>query len=46
MSSLDSYFDAKEKLMVLNLLRMVFKKFTTLEDLKTYLEEKLFQNQS
>ncbi|MHA1869280.1 MAG: phosphoribosyltransferase family protein [Candidatus Heimdallarchaeaceae archaeon] len=40
MSSVDSYFDAKEKLMVLNLLRMVFKRFTTLEDLKTYLDNK------
>ncbi|MHA1303981.1 MAG: phosphoribosyltransferase family protein [Candidatus Heimdallarchaeaceae archaeon] len=36
----DSFFDAKEKLMTLNLLRMAYKKFETLEDMKNYLERK------
>jgi adenine phosphoribosyltransferase len=37
MSSADSYIDAQEKLMTLNLLKMVFKKFETLEELRSYL---------
>ena len=37
MSSAESYIDAQEKLMTLNLLKMAFKGFDTLESMKDYL---------
>jgi len=37
MSSAESYIDAQEKLMTLNLLKMAFKSFDTLESMKDYL---------
>ncbi|MHA1346176.1 MAG: phosphoribosyltransferase family protein [Candidatus Heimdallarchaeaceae archaeon] len=37
MSSAESYIDAQEKLMTLNLLKMAFKSFETLESMKSYL---------
>ncbi len=37
MSSAESYIDAQEKLMTLNLLKMAFKGFETLESMKEYL---------
>ena len=40
MSSAESYIDAQEKLMTLNLLKMAFKKFETLETFRSYLSEK------
>ena len=36
----ESYIDAQEKLMTLNLLQMAFKKFETLESYRAYLLEK------
>lgn len=36
MSSAESYIDAKEKLMTLNLLKMAFKNFDTLEEMRNY----------
>ena len=40
MSTAESYIDAQEKLMTLNLLKMAFKKFETLEAFRNYLSKK------
>lgn len=40
MSAAESYIDAQEKLMTLNLLKMAFKKFETLETFRSYLSNK------
>ena len=37
MSSAESYIDAQEKLMTLNLLKMAFKKFETLDNMRSFL---------
>jgi adenine phosphoribosyltransferase len=39
MSAAESYIDAQEKLMTLNLLKMAFKKFETLESFRSYLSD-------
>jgi len=40
MSAAESYIDAQEKLMTLNLLKIAFKQFDTLETFRSYLSEK------